>query len=280
MTHVRQSLKVALVVLSTLALSTPVLHAQIAPASAPSLTPAQMEKFLLSARIQNMRTAGEGVTGSRRATLTDGQLTHDVHVQVIDESKPIFDAGTVREIGFKDTYRYNIAGYRVAVLLGLDNVPMSVERVVDGKSAAVTWWVDDVLMDEGDRLKNQVSDPDPQRQQRNIHLMRVFDALIYNTDRNQGNMLWSKDWKMWLIDHTRAFRLQRELRNQAQLDRVDRELLQAMRGLTVDSVSKAAGRSLNRDEVQSLIARRDLLVKFFDSRIAERGEAAVLYSRR
>ena len=53
-----------------------------------------------------------------------------------------------------------------------------------------------------------------------------------------------------------------------------------MRGLTVESVSKAVGNSLNRDEVQSLIARRDLIVKFFDQRIAERGEAAVLYTRR
>jgi hypothetical protein len=255
------------------------LSAQI-PAPAPSLTLEQMETFLLKARIERTRPIGEGVTNARRATLADGAITHDAQIQTVDESRALFEAGKVVEINFKDSYRYNIAGYRVAVLLGLDNVPVSVERDYQGRPAAVTWWIDDVMMDEGTRTKKQVSDPDQQRQQRNIHLMRVFDALIHNTDRNQGNVLWTKDWKMWLIDHTRAFRLARELRNADQLQRVDRALLDSMRGLTAASVGKAVGTSLTRDEIESLIARRDLLVQFFDKRIAERGEAAVIYTRR
>ena len=38
-----------------------------------------------------------------------------------------------------------------------------------------------------------------------LQVVRVFDELIQNRDRNQGNILWTSDWKMWLIDHTRAF---------------------------------------------------------------------------
>ena len=63
-------------------------------------------------------------------------------------------------MNFKDTYRYNIAGYRLARLIGLDNVPMSVERTVEGKLAAVTWWVDDVQMDEKERLKTKTLAPE------------------------------------------------------------------------------------------------------------------------
>ena len=37
--------------------------------------------------------------------------------------------------------------------------------------------------------------------------MRIWDELIQNRDRNQGNILWTHDWTLWLIDHTRAFRL-------------------------------------------------------------------------
>ena len=120
-----------------------------------------METFLLKARISNQRDAGGGVTGSRRATLSDGQVTHDVHIQTIDEAKAVFEAGRNTELNFKDTYRYNIAGYRLARLIGIDTVPMSVERAVDGKMAAVTWWVDDVKMDEKDRLKAKTLGPDP-----------------------------------------------------------------------------------------------------------------------
>jgi hypothetical protein len=37
--------------------------------------------------------------------------------------------------------------------------------------------------------------------------MRVFDQLIYNTDRNTGNVLYDTGWRLWGIDHTRAFRV-------------------------------------------------------------------------
>ena len=95
------------------------------------------------------------------------------------------------------------------MLLGLDIVPMSVLRRVNGKPAAVTWWLDDVAMDEGERqkMKPVPVGPNPSRTAGYIHILRVFDELIQNRDRNAGNFLWTKDWTMWMIDHTRAFRL-------------------------------------------------------------------------
>ena len=119
-----------------------------APAATPRLTSEEMEAFLLKAKVANKRDAGSGVTGSSRVTLSDGRLTHDAHVQAVDIARPVFEAGKATELNFKDTYRYNIAGYRLARLVGLDIVPMSVARHIDGKMAAVTWWVDDVMMDE------------------------------------------------------------------------------------------------------------------------------------
>src|SRR5262245_45815591 len=210
----------------------PVLLAQGAPAPAPTLAPDQMEAFLLKARITNQRDAGGGVTGSRRATLVDGQVTHDAHIQTVDEAKSVFEAGRATELNFKDTYRYNIAGYRLAKLIGLSTVPMSVERAVEGKMAAVTWWVDDVQMTEKDRQKTKSLGPDPVRTTKQIQIMRVFDELIQNRDRNQGNILWTSDWTMWLIDHTRAFRLGDKLLKPEQLARCDRGLLERLRALT------------------------------------------------
>src|SRR5688500_16830710 len=98
----------------------------IAAQQAVTLAPEEMEVFLKTARIVSTRDAGNGVTNSRRATLSDGTITHDAHIQVIDEAKPVFQAGASTEINFKDSYRFNIAGYRLARLLGMDNVPMSV----------------------------------------------------------------------------------------------------------------------------------------------------------
>ncbi len=147
-----------------------------APAATPRLTSEEMEAFLLKAKVANKRDAGSGVTGSSRVTLSDGRLTHDAHVQAVDIARPVFEAGKATELNFKDTYRYNIAGYRLARLVGLDIVPMSVARHIDGKMAAVTWWVDDVMMDEKDRTKKKTMGPDVQRFTKQIQVMKIWTS--------------------------------------------------------------------------------------------------------
>jgi hypothetical protein len=239
------------------------------------LTPGEMEAFLLHAKIVEIREAGGGVTGSQRATLTDGVFTHDVHIQSVDISKTIFKADRYTEFNFKDTYRFNIAGYRLARLLGLTVVPMSVERSVNGNAAAVTWWVDDVQMDEGERVKRKTMGPKPIRTSNQIQLMHIWDELIQNRDRNQGNILWTKDWTMWLIDHTRAFRLGDELQKPDELRRIDRGLFARLKGLTEDSVAKAVADSLQESEQEAVLQRRDRIVKVFEERAAKVGDAAV-----
>ena len=258
----------------------PTLLAQGTAAPAPSATPSPeaMEAFLLKARVSNLRDAGSGVTNSRRATLTDGQLTHDAHIQTVDVAQQVFEAGRNTEVNFKDTYRYNIAGYRVAKLIGLTTVPMSVERNVEGKAAAVTWWVDDVQMDEKDRMKTKAQGPDPVRTSKQIQIMRIWDELIQNRDRNQGNILWTHDWTMWLIDHTRAFRLNTNLLKPEQLARCDRGLLERLRAVTPEALAQAVGNSLTKQEQEALLARRDKIVKHYDERIARLGEPVVLFT--
>ena len=244
---------------------------------APALSAAEMEAFLLEAELTDVREAGAGVTGSQRASASDGRLTHDVHIQSVDIRRSRFVARGARvELNFRDSYLYNVAAYRLAVLLGIDNVPMSVLRRVDGRPAAVTWWVDDVAMTEGERLDQRAMGPDPARTSRQFYTQYVFDELIQNRDRNQGNTLWTTDWKMWLIDHTRAFRQDVELTRPDQLMRIDRELLDALRGLTAEAVEAALGDVLSRGERSSVMRRRDLLLQHFDDRIARFGERGVV----
>ncbi len=244
---------------------------------APALSAAEMEAFLLEAELTDVRDVGAGVTGSQRASASDGRLTHDVHIQSVDIRRSRFVARGARvELNFRDSYLYNIAAYRLAVLLGIDNVPMSVLRRVDGRPAAVTWWVDDVAMTEGERLDRRAMGPDPARTSRHFYTQYVFDELIQNRDRNQGNTLWTTDWKMWLIDHTRAFRQDVELSRPERLLRIDRELFDALRDLTAEAVEAALGDVLSRGEWSSVMRRRDLLLQHFDDRIARFGERGVV----
>ena len=152
---------------------------------------------------------------------------------------------------------------------------MTVERTVNGDDAAVTWWVDDVQMDERERMKRKTMGPEPARTSNQLQLMYIWDELIQNRDRNQGNILWTNDWTMWLIDHTRAFRLGDELRKPEELRRIDRGLLARLKGLTEDSVAKAVADSLLKSEQEAVLRRRDRIVKLFEERAAKVGDAAV-----
>src|SRR5262245_8968232 len=264
------------IVIAALSLATSAVAGQ-GKATVPALSQAEMEAFLLKAKITSKRDAGAGVTGSLRVTLSDGRVTHDAHVQSVDIAKPVFEAGEHTELNFKDTYRFNIAAYRLARLLQINTVPMSVERNVGGKSAAVTWWVDDVQMNEKDRLTKQTMGPNPLRTSNQIQLMHIWDELIQNRDRNMGNILWTSDWTMWMIDHTRAFRLGKDLMKPEDLTRCDRGLLTRLKGLTEKSVADAVGDSLMKGEREAVLERRDRIVKVLEERAARLGENVVVF---
>lgn len=242
------------------------------------LTKEQIREFLLTARIIQSVPIGKGVTQPIRLTLTDGTLTHDAAFQRVDEWKmqKRFADGTM-ELNFVDSYKYNLAAYALAELLGLDDMmPVTVERRWRGSNGSLTWWVD-VLMEEGERLKQNIPAPDTEAWNRQMLRMRVFSTLVADTDRNVGNVIIDRDWKLWMIDFTRAFRRATELEYPGDLPRCDRALLDALQRLTKDAIRQAVGRRLSSREIDAVMARRDLLTAHFQKLITERGEAAVLY---
>jgi hypothetical protein len=238
---------------------------------------AEKEQFLAKAKILKSKAASKGITGSQRATLTDGKITHDAHVQCIDESKHEFKTDRGTELNFRDSYKYNIAAYRLDRLLGIGNVPVTVERKVGGKSCAVDWWVDDVMMDEAGRKQKKLDAPDPEAWNQRMYVVRVFDQLIYNVDRNLQNLLVLKNWDIVMIDHSRSFRLHHTLENAKNLARCDRALLASLRALDKDQVQQRLMPYVTKGEIEGLMARRDVIVKFFDEQVKQKGEAAVLY---
>ena len=232
------------------------------------LTLEQQEEFLRTARIVTTHGVSKGVTNTVRVTMTDGRITHDASVQRIDEHKTTFEKSTGgSELNFKDSYKFNIAGWRLARLLGLgDMIPPSVERKFQGQSAAFTWWIDDVLMDEVGRTSKKIQPPDQDRWNSEMYLVRVFDQLIFNTDRNMTNLLIDKQWRIWMIDHTRAFRTQRTLLDARNLVKCDRNLLAKMKDLDAQTVERELAPYANNEEIRGLLARRDRIVQFFETK--------------
>jgi len=238
---------------------------------------AEKEKFLLEAKIERRKDAGKGITGSSRAALSSERGTHDAHIQTIDESKARFESAMGTEFNFKDTWKFNLAAYILDRILDINMIPVTVERKVEGRSASVTWWIDDVLMDELERRNKKVAPPNPESWNRQMYVVRVFDQLIANTDRNLGNVVITKNWDIWMIDHTRAFRLTTQLPEPKNLVKCDRYLLANLRKLDKATLREKTGKYLNGMEIDGVLARRDAIVKFFEDKIKTQGESAVLY---
>jgi hypothetical protein len=239
----------------------------------PALTREQMEEFLRTAEVLKFKQTSKGVTGTMQATLMDKTtgFKHDACIQCIDEKKPLFQGDKGTELNFRDTYKHNIAAYKLALMLGLDMVPPTVERRWGGKTCSFVWWVDDLLMDEGDRAKRKITPPDDHYWKCQLSIVHVFDELIHNVDRNVGNILFTKTWRLWMIDHSRAFRLLPTLRNPGNLKMCERSLLARMKLLDEETLKKEMRPYMADGEIKALLKRRDVIVKFFE----DKGDSAL-----
>lgn len=237
----------------------------------------QIEAFMRTAKVVGNRSTPSGVTRPSRLTLSDGTFKHDAVFQPIDERKHMFtpDFGKP-EMNFVDSWKYNIAAVRLAELVGLaEMMPPTIEYRHDGKTGALAWWMD-TLMNEGQRLKKKIGPPNPTAWNNDMYRQRVFMELVRDADRNLTNVLISPEWRIIMIDFTRAFRLQETIRP-LELERADRALLAKMAGLTADAVTTATKGYLTTGEVNAVMKRRDLIISHYRNLVQKLGEAKVLY---
>jgi hypothetical protein len=243
-----------------------------------SLTKDQIKEFLRTAEVVNSKPSSKGVTHPSRLTLSNGTITHDASYQTIDEhaARRTLQSGRV-EMNFVDSYKYNIAAYRLAELLGIDGMlPVYVERIWQDKTGSLSWWLP-VKMDEADRVAKQIQPPDIEKWNNQMARVRVFDELVYDTDANLTNVLIGEDWTIWRIDFTRAFRTNKDLRSPKNLVKCDRQLLEKLKALTGNELATNTKTYLTKDEVNAVMVRRDKIVDVFQALIAEKGEKEVLY---
>jgi hypothetical protein len=232
------------------------------------------EAFLSTARF--VTDAPADGRPSWRASLDDGTRKHEASVNTEDGSGPT-----------RRNYRFNLAAYELDKALGLNLVPPSVERAVNGRPASVIWWLDNVAMSELDRRRKGIDPPDPDSWSRQVQAVRVFDELISNTYRDTApplylnsvwdNLLVTADWTIWITDHTGAFRTRQDLQDPDSLIRCPRIVLDRLRQLNREQLQQTLQKYLSSEQLEALEVRRALLVRHFDHLIGTKGEAAVLY---
>jgi hypothetical protein len=215
-----------------------------------------VEEYLRAAPITKIQEVPIGVTRPKRAFTEPGGLARSF------AWKPI-RPGLYN--GYWESYKSEIAAYELDKVLGLDMVPVVVERRIEGDLGAAVLWL------EGVRSWEAVLPlPKPPTWGASLARMKMFDDLVGNSDRNKGNMLIDEAWNLYLIDHSRAFVRDRKL--PAQLQNIDRALWQRMQALDEDGLTTAVGRWLDRMQIRALLERRNRMKQEIDKLVAKHGD--------
>ena len=246
--------------------------------SLPFRSEEELLEFLRTAEVKSEKVLSGGVTFPTKVRLEKDGIRADAVFRDVNEqrSTPTFGGGQ-NELNFRDSYLFEPAAYELSRLLGLDNVPPATLRKLHRKNGSVQIWVENA-MTERMRIDKKAEPPEAQQWSKQLQVMNVFDALVYNTDRNRGNMLITPDWKLWMIDHTRAFRRNPVLREGLVLNQCERGMYQRLKSLDEAVVRERLKPYLSSFEMDALMKRRRLILERLDKVIAERGEEKVLYT--
>lgn len=242
---------------------------------------AAWEAFLASAEIVARTQLGgpDAVTSPWVLTLRSGGTEHRAVWKDV-EGKPR---------GVLDSWRYEVAAYRLDKALGMGMVPPTVERPEGGRPGSCQLYMEgaEPLRDKVRHLQG-LTPEGLASWRRGGYIQQAFDNLIGNSDRSQGNILITADWRWVLIDHSRAFRSEAAYTKALPfteakqpgteiMRELPRALVERIRTLDEAAVAAAVGPYLTSKEIRAVMARKALLVAWIDARIARDGEAGFLY---
>ncbi|MFB0565359.1 MAG: hypothetical protein ACETWK_06745 [Candidatus Aminicenantaceae bacterium] len=239
------------------------------------------EDFLMTAEVvdQKQMSGREAVTSPWKLSLEKEGINRDA----------LWKNPEGRMKGFVEGWKYEIASYRLDRYLGLNMVPVTVEKEFQGNRGSCQLWIT-AKMDLRKKVKDKIKTPSYKVWYWNnaTYLHRAFDNLIANEDRHQGNILITDDWRMILIDHSRSFRTDKKFTNKLiytekhkegpkLMRKLPRAFFDKLKTLNFEVVKGVVGEYLTDKEIEAVITRKDLILKEIDKFIKKYGEDDVLY---
>lgn len=232
---------------------------------------AEAEEFLRTAEIldcsDTLRFVQDESGKSRGgcvAVLSDGTRTvngvfkkHDnlVHraVQISGE----------RVIGWRDSYRHEIAAYELDKLLGLGLVPPCVERNLGGNEGSLCLWVEGAMSEWERKTEYKTRPPDLENWNSEVQAIQLFEVLI-NDLGNPWCILIDGNWKLYKVHSARAFHDSTKVVRVENFQPSER-VLDALRELDEQEVWAILDPWLSKKQIKALLARRGLILELADA---------------
>ena len=195
-----------------------------------------------------------------------------------------------RAKGFMENWKWEIAAYRLDKHLGLNMVPPTVERRFQGNRGSCQLWITS-MMSLKKKFDEEIKTPSYRvfNWNRAFYKQRALDNLIANDDRHQNQYLITEDWRMILIDHSRSFRTSKKFTKKLIYDEkykegptfimkeLPRALYEKIKSLNTEVIKGVVGEYLTDNEIEAMLVRKDLIVKWVEDHIKKMGEDKVLY---
>lgn len=218
-----------------------------------------LESWLADAEVVGIEELDAGITEPQRVTLRkDGVELRAVFKRLSTD----FGAASRKEaLDISDRFQFEIAAYRLDRLLGLDMVPVTVPRTIDGRKGVLQFWIDGAI-NLRQMLEQKLEPAGWCAAADQYNLMNVFDVLVHNTDRTQENALFTRDWMLVLIDHSRAFATDPKNPRLLYLEkpRLTPALAARLQALDRPALEQALGPWLHRRQIDAILKRRDRLL--------------------
>jgi hypothetical protein len=174
-----------------------------------------------------------------------------------------------RVIGWRDSYRHEIAAYELDKLLGLDLVPPCVERGVRGNEGSLCMWIEGAMSEWERTTKYKTHPPDLQDWNSQVQAIQLFEVLI-NDLGNPWCILIDGDWRLYKVHSARAFHDSTKVVNDRNFQPSLR-VLDALRELDDEEVRTNLAPWLTKKQIRALLARRDLILELANERSSGEG---------
>jgi hypothetical protein len=220
-------------------------------------------EFLRTAEVVKIKTISDGVTKPEKVLLEKDGVQMNAVFRDVDVFKRKWKSADGLKLNFRDSCYFEIAAYEMALLLGLDSVPPVLKREIKGKDGSLQAWVEEA-MTEKSRKKKDIKPPTPRFWMLQYQIMYLFDNLLFNDDRNTGNILIDRDWGLWLIDHTRAFRPVSELKNPSSIILCERSVWEKLKNLEDSVIEERIGDYLDTYEMKTLLERKQKMIEYVE----------------